>query len=133
MPNEFIAPSNVFESRSMGFSQAMKAGNMLFFSGAMPCDENFKLVGKGDFVAQTRQALENVKRTLAAAGATMRDIVKLNWYVTHIDNLEDWEKAAPVRDEYFGNWIPAVTLVEVSRLALPDQLLEVDVIAVIGQ
>jgi len=129
---EFIAPTSVFESRSMGFSQAIKAGNIIFFSGAMPCDENFKLVGKGDFVAQTKQALENVKRTLAVAGAGMRDIVKLNWYVTHIGSGEDWEKAAPVRDDYFGDWIPAVTLVEVPRLFLSDQLLEVDVIAVIG-
>jgi len=132
MAKEFIAPTNVFESRSMGFSQAIKAGNIIFFSGAMPCDENFKLVGKGDFIAQTKQALENVKRTLAAAGAGMRDIVKLNWYVTHIGSGEDWEKAAPVRDDYFGDWIPAATLVEVPRLFLSDQLLEIDVIAVIG-
>jgi len=132
VPKEFIAPTNVFESRSMGFSQAIKAGNMLFFSGAMPCDENFKLVGEGNFVAQTKQALENVKRTLVAAGASMRDIVKLNWYVTHIGNGEDFEKAAPVRDEYFGDWVPAATLVEVPSLFLPGQLLEVDVIAVIG-
>jgi len=132
VPKEVVAPKDVFESLSMGFAQAIKAGNTLYLSGAMPCDGNFEVVGKGDFVAQTRQVLENIKRTLVAAGASMRDIVKLNWYVIRIGSGEDWEKSAPVRDEYFGDWIPAQTMVETPRLFLPDQLLEIDVVAVIG-
>lgn len=133
---EIIIPKDVFESReSLEFSQAIKAENTIYLSGSMPCDENFNLVGKGDFVAQTRQALENMKRTLAAAGATMQDVVKLTWHVRHIGNLEDsqedWNRAAPVRKEYFGDWCPAAMLVEISRLDFPDQLVEVEAIAVI--
>ena len=136
MTKEVIIPKDVFESRkSLEYSQAIKSGNTIYLSGSMPCDENFNLVGKGDFVAQTRQSLENMKRTLSAAGATMQDVVKLTWYVRNIGNLEDeqsdWNRASSVRREYFGEWCPAAMLVEISRLDFPDQLLEIDAIAVI--
>jgi 2-iminobutanoate/2-iminopropanoate deaminase len=136
MVKEVIIPKDVFESRkTLEYSQAIKAGNTIYLSGSMPCDENFNLVGMGDFVAQTRQSLENMKRTLSAAGATMQDVVKLTWYVKNIGNLEDeqsdWNRASLVRKEYFGEWCPAAMLVEISRLDFPDQLLEIDAIAVV--
>ena len=76
MAKEIIIPKDVFESRkSLEYSQAIKAGNTIYLSGSMPCDENFNIVGIGDFVTQTRQALQNMKCTLSAAGATMQDVV----------------------------------------------------------
>lgn len=136
MKKEIIIPNDVFESRkSRRYSQAIKVGNTIYLAGAMPCDKNRNLVGVGDFVAQTKQTLENIKCTLSAAGATMHDVVKLTWYVINIGNLEDeqtdWNRASLVRNEYFGEWYPVSTLVEISRLALPDQLIEIDVIAVV--
>jgi len=136
MTKEIIIPKGVFNSRrSLEYSQAIKAGNTIYLAGSMPCDENFNLVGKGDFVAQTKQALENMRRTLLAAGATMKDVVKLTWYVKNIGNLEDeqcdWNRAVHVREEYFKGWYPAAVLVEISRLDFPEQLLEIDAIAVL--
>ena len=138
MVKEIIIPDGVFESRkSLEYSQAIKAGNTIYLSGSMPCDENFNLVAPGNFVAQTKQALENMRRTLISAGATMQDIVKLTWYVRDIGNLEDencdWNRASKVRKEYFGDWYPAAVLVQISRLDFPEQMLEIDAIAVIDE
>ena len=67
----------------------------------------------------------------------MRDVVKLTWYVRDIGNLEDencdWNRASKVRKEYFGDWYPAAVLVQISRLDFPEQMLEIDAIAVIDE
>ena len=85
------------------------------------------MVGRGDMRAQIRQVGENVKAALAAAGATLADIVKTNTYVT---DIEEYFKHVDVRMEYFGA-LPTSTTVEVRRLAHPDLLVEVEVIAVV--
>ena len=85
------------------------------------------MVGQGDMRAQLRQVGENIKAALAAAGATLDDIVKTNTYVTDMD---EFFKHVDVRMEYFGA-LPTSTTVEVRRLAHPDLLVEIEVIAVV--
>ena len=87
-----------------------------------------KLVGKGDIVAQTALTYENLKRVLEAAGATMADIVKVTYYLRNYDDLY---KTGDLFQKYFQRPYPPSTAVEVTRLADPDQLIEVDVIAVV--
>src|SRR5215472_4793057 len=99
----------------------------VYVSGQLARDANGDTVGKGDMRAQIRQVGENVKAALAAAGATLADIVKTNTYVT---DIEEFFKHTDVRMEYFGA-LPTSTTVEVRRLAHPDLLVEVEVIAVI--
>src|SRR5262249_60470452 len=99
----------------------------IFVSGQLARDVNGNVVGKGDMRAQLRQVGENIKAALAAAGATLDDIVKSNTYVTDID---EFFKHVDVRVEYFGA-LPTSTTVEVRRLAHPDLLVEVEVIAVV--
>ena len=89
----------------------------IFVSGQLARSREGEVVGRGDMRAQIRQVGENVKTALAAAGATLADIVKTNTYVD-------------VRMEYFGA-LPTSTTVEVRRLAHPDLLVEVEVIAVV--
>ena len=100
---------------------------MIFIAGQLARDRHGNLVGKGDMRAQLRQVGENIKAALAAAGATLNDIVKTTTYVTDID---EFFKHVEVRMEYFGA-LPTSTTVEVRRLAHPDFLVEVEAIAVV--
>jgi len=98
----------------------------IFVSGQVPRDRHGNVVGKGDMRAQMRQVGENVKAGLEAAGATLRDVVKITTYVT---DIEEFFKHVDVRMEYFAA-LPASTTVEVRKLAHPDFMVEVEAIAV---
>ncbi len=104
------------------------AGPLLFISGQVALDREGKLLGRGDAKAQTVQALENIKAILEANGASMRDVVKVTVFVTDMRYFED---VAVVRTRYFPTEGPASTLVEVSKLALPDLLVEIEAIAAV--
>jgi len=106
---------------------AVEGKRMVFVAGQLARDRAGNVVGKGDMRAQIRQVGENIKAALAAAGATLADIVKTNTYVT---DIEEFFKHTDVRMEYFGA-LPTSTTVEVRRLAHPDLLVEVEVIAVV--
>jgi 2-iminobutanoate/2-iminopropanoate deaminase len=99
----------------------------IFVSGQLARDGAGDVVGPHDMRAQLRQVGENIKAALAAAGATLADIVKTNTYVT---DIEEFFKHVDVRMEYFGA-LPTSTTVEVRRLAHPDLMVEVEVIAVV--
>jgi enamine deaminase RidA (YjgF/YER057c/UK114 family) len=97
-----------------------------FVSGQLARDRAGAVVGAGDMRAQIRQTCENLKAALAAAGATLDDVVKTNTYVT---DIEEYFRHVDVRMEYFGS-LPTSTTVEVRRLAHPDLLVEIEVTAV---
>jgi len=99
----------------------------IFVSGQLARSPSGDVVGAGDMRAQLRQVGENIKAALAAAGATLADIVKTNTYVT---DIEEFFKHVDVRMEYFGA-LPTSTTVEVRKLAHPDLVVEVEAIAVI--
>ena len=105
----------------------VEARKTIFVAGQLARDARGEVVGKGDMRAQIRQTGENIKAALAAAGATLNDIVKTNTYVT---DLEEFFKHTDVRMEYFGA-LPTSTTVEVRRLAHPDLLVEIEVIAML--
>jgi 2-iminobutanoate/2-iminopropanoate deaminase len=109
------------------YTDAVRFGNILFVSGLTAHDAEGKLVGGTDAAAQTRQILVNLNRVLDAAGATMADVLKVTVFLTNID---DRAAINPVRQEFFGSARPASTLIEVSRLALPDMKVEIE--AVVG-
>jgi enamine deaminase RidA (YjgF/YER057c/UK114 family) len=100
---------------------------MIFVAGQLARDAHGNVVGKGDMRAQLRQVGENITAALAAAGATLNDIVKTTTYVTDID---EFFRHVDVRMEYFGA-LPTSTTVEVRRLADPDCLVEIEVLAVV--
>ena len=97
----------------------------IFVSGQLARGPAGEVVGAGDMRAQIRQVGENVKAALAAAGATLADIVKTNTYVTDID---EFFRHVDVRMKYF-HALPTSTTVEVRRLSHPDFMVEVDAIA----
>lgn len=114
-----------------GFSQAWKvdaASSIVFISGQVPVSPEGNLVAKGDFVAQTRQVFENLHTVLEQAGATFDAVVRVTVYLTDISRLPDY---ARVKSEFVAGEQPASTAIEVSALALPGMMIEVDAIAVL--
>jgi len=112
------------------FCQMVKAeGNCwLFISGQVALNERSEVVGKGDIRAQTAQALENLKKALAAEGADLSQVAKVTVYLTDMGHRQ---AVAEVRTAYFGKDLPASTLVAVKSLAHPDFLIEIEAIAVL--
>ena len=108
------------------YTDAVLFGNILFVSGLTPLDENARLIGEGDVVAQARQIHMNLEKVLTHAGASFADVLKVTVFLTQIN---DRAKINPVRQEYFGSARPASTLVEVSALAVPGMLIEIEAIA----
>jgi reactive intermediate/imine deaminase len=113
------------------FSSGVKvpAGQLIFVSGQVARNAAGETIGQGDIRAQTRQALENVKAVLEAAGATMDDIVKVTVFVTDVSHLAAIHE---VRATYFTRDYPASTLVEVKGLVSPDLMIEIEAIAMIS-
>ena len=110
------------------YTDAVRAGDLLFVSGFVSVDGEGRLVGGGDVVAQARQVFVNLGAVLAAAGATFADVVKVTVYLT---DIADRARINPVRQEFFGDARPASTLVEVSALAVPGAKVEIEAVALI--
>ena len=107
----------------------VEAGALLFISGQVALDRDGKLVGEGDLRAQAVQVHENIKAILAAEGATMADIVKVTVYVTDIRAFDD---IADIREGYFPSDGPASVICEVSALAWPEFMIEVEAVAAVA-
>ncbi len=109
------------------YSQAVKAGNMLFLSGQIPINPATGEI-TGDIKAQTRQALENLKAILSASGASPENVVKTTVF---LKNLDDFNAMNEIYREYFSGDPPARSTVEVSRIPR-GALVEIEAIAIIG-
>jgi reactive intermediate/imine deaminase len=109
------------------YTDAVRAGDLLFVSGSVAVDGDGNLV-PGDVVAQARQVFANIGAVLEAAGAGFGDVVKVTVFLIDVD---DRRAVNTVRQEVFGGARPASTLVEVSRLAVPGALIEVEAVALI--
>lgn len=110
------------------FTHVVRAGRLVFVSGCVATDDQGRIVGGRDVVAQTRQVHENIKRCLAAVGATFADVCKVTVFVK---DVADREKINTVRKEYFGASRPASTLVEISAFAREGVLVEIEATAVL--
>jgi 2-iminobutanoate/2-iminopropanoate deaminase len=109
------------------YTDAVKAGGLLFVSGLVPVDEEGGVVG-ADAAEQARQIFRNLELVLKAAGCSFDDVVKVTNFLL---NVGDRAAINPVRQEFFGAAKPASTLVEVSALVVPGALLEIEAIAAI--
>ena len=112
----------------IGFSRAVRVGDTVYVSGTVAWGDDGKMVGEGDVYLQARQALRNIEKALLGAGASLRDVVRTRIYLTDIDR---WEEAARAHAEAFAEVKPASSMVEVSRLADPAMLVEIEAVAVV--
>lgn len=108
------------------YTDAVACGDLLFVSGCAATDQAGSIVGGADAAAQARQALTNLVSILKAAGSNIAEVLKMTVYLTDIN---DREKINPVRQEFFGEARPASTLIEISRLAIPEAKVEIEFIA----
>jgi len=117
-----------------GYSQVIQVsgGTTVHIAGQVAWDRDGNVVGPGDFETQTRQVFTNLKEALSAVDAGFGDLVKIGIYVVDHDDAK-LRIIREVRDEFFGDITPpASTLLGVDRLALPDLMIEVDGVAVVG-
>jgi 2-iminobutanoate/2-iminopropanoate deaminase len=110
------------------FTDAVRAGELLFVSGIVAVDGEGRLVGGKDVVAQTRQVLDNMRTVLAAGGCGLADVVKVTIFLTNVD---DRPLINPLRQQAFGSARPASTLVEVPRLAVDGAKVEIECVALV--
>lgn len=111
-----------------GYSRAVRVGDLIYVSGTTATDENGALVGGEDAGAQARYAIQKIERAIIALGGTLRDVVRTRVFVSDIGN---WEAAARVHGEFFGEIRPVNTLVE-AKLVGPQYLVEIEADAVVG-
>jgi enamine deaminase RidA (YjgF/YER057c/UK114 family) len=104
----------------------------VYIAGQAPFDENGKVIGKGDFVAQFRQVMKNLKRAVEGAGGKPTQVAVMTMYVTNVQAFLDNKKpAGDAYTEVFCKYFPAITLVEVSGLWNRDCMVEISGIAVL--
>ncbi len=110
-------------------AQGYRVGDLVFVSGQAALDAQGNIVGEDDFEAQAVQAMENLAGVLAAAGSSLDQVVKVTIYVT---DMAYFETVVAIRQRYFSPPWPADTLVEVSALALPALMFEIEAVALAG-
>lgn len=107
-------------------AQGYRVGDLIFLSGQASLDEHGAIVGAGDFAAQAEQVFANISRLLAVAGSDLSRVVKVTIYLT---DMAHFPEIVALRGRYFTPPYPADTIVEVRALALPELMIEIDVIA----
>jgi enamine deaminase RidA (YjgF/YER057c/UK114 family) len=114
----------------VGYSRAVRVGNVVEVAGTTAVDEAGNLVGAGDAYEQARYSLVKIERALQAAGASLEDVVRTRLFVTDISR---WEEVGRAHGEFFKTIKPASTMVEVQALIDPNLLVEIEATAIIQE
>ncbi|MEM9092501.1 MAG: RidA family protein [Cyanobacteria bacterium P01_F01_bin.53] len=113
----------------VGYCRALKAGNMIYLSGTAPVAEDGSTFAPGEAAAQARRCCEIIKTTLQAMDADLHQVVRTRMFVT---DISQWEAFGKAHQEFFGEYPPVTSMVEVKALINPDMLIEIEAEAFIG-
>lgn len=113
---------------TIGYSRAVKIGNIVEVSGTTAFDENGNIVGADDPYQQTKFIIAKIEKALLSAGATLNDIVRTRMFIT---DLKRWEEVGRAHGEYFNTIRPAATMVQIQSLIDPQMLVEIEATAIL--
>ncbi|MEO7394715.1 MAG: RidA family protein [Chitinophagaceae bacterium] len=113
----------------VGYSRAVKIGNVVEVTGTVAVDENSLLVGKDDAYGQTKYIIEKIENVLQKAGASLKDVIRTRMFVTDISRWEEYGKA---HGEFFSAIKPCTSMIEVKGLIAPEYLIEIEATAIIA-
>jgi enamine deaminase RidA (YjgF/YER057c/UK114 family) len=113
----------------VGYSRAVKVGNVVEVTGTVAVDENGLPVGKDDAYGQTKFIIEKIETVLQKAGASLKDVVRTRMFVTDISR---WEKYGKAHGEFFKDIKPCTSMIEVKGLIAPEYLIEIEATAIIS-
>ena len=113
----------------IGFSAAVRTGELVLVSGTTAADASGAVVGEGDPAAQTREVLRKIGLALEQAGAALSQVVQTRVYLTR---AQDWEAVGHVHGEVLADALPAATMVVVAGLLDPRMLVEIEAVAFVG-
>ena len=112
----------------VGYSRAVKIGNIIEVTGTVASGDDGHVVGKDDAYTQTKFIYQKIEKVLQRAGAEMKDVVRVRMFVTDISRWQEYGKA---HSEFFKDIKPCNTMVEVSALIEPDYLIEIEASAIL--
>lgn len=112
----------------VGYSRAVKVGNIIEITGTVAVDENSLVVGKDNAYEQTKFIIQKIEKVLQQAGASLKDVVRTRMFVTDISKWEEYGKA---HSEFFKEIKPCTTMVEISKLIAPEYLIEIEATAIV--
>lgn len=113
----------------VGYSRAVRVGNIIEVTGTVAVDENNQLVGKNNAYVQTQYILKKIEKVLQQAGASLEDVVRTRMFVTDITL---WEEYGRAHGEVFNKIKPCTSMIEVSSLIEPDFLIEIEATAIVS-
>jgi enamine deaminase RidA (YjgF/YER057c/UK114 family) len=114
----------------VGYSRAVRVGNVIEVTGTVAVDDSGTVVGKNDPYLQAKFALEKIEKVLIQAGGSLSDVVRTRMFVTDISKWEEYGKA---HSEFFHDITPCTSMIEISRLISPEYLIEIEATAIINE
>ena len=120
--------SNAKWENIVGYSRAVKVGNIIEVTGSVAIDANGNLVGGNSAYEQTKFIIQKIEAVLQQAGATLNDVVRTRMFVTNISLWEDYGRA---HGEFFREIKPCTSMIEVSKLISPEYLIEIEATAIL--
>jgi enamine deaminase RidA (YjgF/YER057c/UK114 family) len=129
MQRKLVSSGSPYE-KSIGFSRAVRVGNIITVSGTAPIAPGGGTAAVGDLYGQTKRCIEIIKQAIEDAGGTLNDVVRTRMMLTDISR---WEEAGRAHGEYFSEIRPASTMVGIASLISPDWLIEMEVDCIVSE